>query len=65
MNRTASGRKTPKSNGSSTKGAKAVGSPAKSPRVQFVVCIKSGGYVDLEPLKVYRVRRDASAARKD
>jgi len=26
-----------------------------------VVCIKSGGYVDLEPLKVYKVRRDASA----
>jgi hypothetical protein len=26
-----------------------------------VVCIKTGGYVDLEPLKVYKVRRDAAA----
>jgi hypothetical protein len=34
---------------------------ANSPGVQFVVCIKSGGYVDLEPLKVYKVRRDAAA----
>lgn len=32
-----------------------------SPRVKFVVCVKSGGYVDLEPLKVYKVRRDAVA----
>jgi hypothetical protein len=45
----------------SIKRAVAASSPAKSPRVRFVVCIKSGGYVDLEPLKVYRVRRDASA----
>lgn len=27
----------------------------------FVVCVKSGGYVDLEPLKIYRVRADAAA----
>jgi len=27
-----------------------------------VVCVKNGGYVDLEPLKVYKVLRDAKAA---
>jgi hypothetical protein len=32
-----------------------------SPNLRFVVCIKSGDYVDLEPLKVYEVRRDAQA----
>ena len=32
-----------------------------SPRVRFVVCVKSGGFVDLEPLKVYKVRRDLTA----
>jgi hypothetical protein len=26
-----------------------------------VVCVKSGGNIDLEPLKVYRVRHDAAA----
>jgi hypothetical protein len=30
--------------------------------VQAVVCIKSGGYADLEPRKLYRVLRDAGAS---
>lgn len=32
-----------------------------SPQVRYVVCVHSGGYVDLETLKVYKVRHDASA----
>jgi hypothetical protein len=32
-----------------------------SPRLRFVVCINDGGFVDLEPLKVYRVKRDKDA----
>ena len=61
MKRMASGKKTSRSNGSSTKRERTVGSSAKPSRVRFVVCIKSGGYVDLEPLKVYRVRSDVHA----
>ncbi|MDZ4686769.1 MAG: hypothetical protein SH850_16980 [Planctomycetaceae bacterium] len=30
--------------------------------MRYVVCVKTGGNVDLEPLKVYRVRRDHAAA---
>jgi hypothetical protein len=32
-----------------------------SAKLLYVVCVKSGDYVDLEPMKVYRVRHDASA----
>src|SRR5205809_290719 len=57
----ASGKKTSKSNGASTKRRQARLPSIASPQLRFVVCIKSGGYVDLEPLKVYRVRRDRTA----
>ncbi len=30
----------------------------RSPALRFVVCVNDGGYVDLELLKVYRVRHD-------
>lgn len=30
---------------------------------RHVVCVKTGGYVDLEPLKVYRIKKDADARR--
>lgn len=60
MKRTASAKGNSKSRGSSIKR-----SPHQlritSPDVRFAVCVKSGGYVDLEPLKVYRVRHDAAA----
>ncbi len=61
MKHTASEKKSSKSRDSSTKLASLGRLRASSPGVQFVVCIKSGGYVDLEPLKVYKVRRDAAA----
>ena len=61
MKHTASEKKSSKSSGLSTKLASLGRLRASSPGVQFVVCIKSGGYVDLEPLKVYKVRRDAAA----
>ncbi|HUQ69084.1 MAG TPA: hypothetical protein VM165_06155 [Planctomycetaceae bacterium] len=32
-----------------------------SPRLKYVVCVKTGGNIDLEPLKVYRVRQDPAA----
>ena len=51
----ASGKKTSKSNASSTDRSGIKGA-------SFVVCVKTGGYVDLEPLKVYKVRRDVRAA---
>jgi hypothetical protein len=61
MKRMASGKKTSRSKGSSTKQD---GSPTTSSRVQAVVCLTSGGYADLEPRKLYRVLRDASASAK-
>jgi len=61
MKHTASEKKNSKSKGSSTKSEGRARSRAISPTVRFVVCVKSGGYVDLEPLKVYKVRHDASA----
>lgn len=60
MKRTASGKKNSKSNASSTNSGKRV--PAlRSPNLRFVVCVKNAGYVDLEPLKVYKVRADRDA----
>jgi hypothetical protein len=32
-----------------------------SPALRFVVCIDNGGYADLDPLKVYRVKPDKQA----
>ena len=37
------------------------GKNSKSSDSTYVVCVHSGGYVDLEVLKVYQVRRDSSA----
>lgn len=56
-----SARKTSRSKSSSTKPPKARLLRITSPQVRFVVCVKNGGYVDLEPLKVYKVRHDAAA----
>lgn len=56
MKRTGSGSGTSKPKSTSTKAAKA--SPTSS---RFVVCVKSGGYVDLQPLKVYMVLSDPQA----
>jgi len=61
MRRTGSERKSSKSKGSSTSRAKSRRrSSSRQPR--FVVCVNGGGYVDLEPLKVYKVRRDPGAS---
>jgi hypothetical protein len=57
--RMASGKKTSRSKSSSTKRDVL---PTTSPRVRAVVCIKSGGYADLEPRKLYRVLRDVNAS---
>lgn len=61
MKRRASAKKNSKSNGSSTSRATIRLPRLTSPNLRFVVCIDSGGYVDLEPLKVYRVRPDREA----
>lgn len=62
MKRMESAKKNSKSKGSSTKRAQRSARRASAPRAKFVVCVKSGGYVDLEPLKVYRVERDRTAS---
>jgi hypothetical protein len=61
MKRMESGKKTSRSKSSSTKKANGRLLRLTSPELRFVVCVKSGGYVDLQPLKVYKVRRDKSA----
>lgn len=61
MKRTESEKKTSKSKSSSTKRPGVRLPRLTSPHLRFVVCINNGGYVDLEPLKVYRVRRDKDA----
>lgn len=61
MKHTASAKKSSKSNGSSTSRASAPLPRLSSPRLKYVVCVKTGGNVDLDLLKVYRVRRDAEA----
>lgn len=61
MKRQASAKKSSKSNESSANTAKVRLPTLGSPKLRFVVCIDNGGYVDLEPLKVYRVRHDQQA----
>src|SRR5437762_12131218 len=61
MKRTASAKRTSKSNDSSTSAGKSKVPSLSSPQLRFVVCVKSGGYVDLEPLKVYKVLADREA----
>ena len=62
MKRTASAIKTLKSNGSSTKKSAARKPPPASPKLRYVVCVKGDVNIDLEVLKVYRVRADETAA---
>lgn len=57
-----SAKKTSKSSGSSISRAKPRAPGLSSRQLRYVVCVKTGGNIDLELLKVYRVRRDASAA---
>jgi hypothetical protein len=61
MKPTGLAKKTSKSSGSSTDRRRAAVPRLTSPDLKFVVCIKSGANVDLEPLKVYRVVRDRQA----
>jgi hypothetical protein len=61
MKRTESEEKISKSKGASTRRLGARLPRLTSPQLRFVVCINDGGFVDLEPLKVYRVRRDKDA----
>lgn len=61
MKRTESAKKTSKSRSSSTNTTRLRIPKITSPDLRFVVCVKTGGYVDLEPLKVYRVRPDPVA----
>ncbi len=61
MKHMGSEREISKSKGSSIRRAKARIPHISSPQLRFVVCVKSGGYVDLEPLKVYKVCRDSAA----
>jgi hypothetical protein len=61
MKHTASEKKSSKSRDSSIKRRGLGNQRASAPDAQFVVCVRSGGYVDLELLKVYKIRRDANA----
>jgi hypothetical protein len=60
MKQMASGKEISKSKGSSTSRWNSR-LTVFSPQVRFVVCVKSGGYVDLEPRKVYAVTHDPAA----
>jgi hypothetical protein len=61
MKRTESEEKISKSKSTSTRRAGARLPRLTSPQLRFVVCINDGGFVDLEPLKVYQVKRDKDA----
>ena len=61
MKRTASAKKTSKSSTSSIKPI-AKAKTAMTSAGPYVVCVKTGGYVDLELLKIYKVKADAKAA---
>jgi hypothetical protein len=61
MKRTASGKRTSKSSVSATSAGTSKIPSLSSARLRFVVCVKNGGYVDLEPLKVYKVLADREA----
>jgi hypothetical protein len=61
MKCTASGKRTSKSSVSSTSAGTSKIPSLSSARLRFVVCVKNGGYVDLEPLKVYKVLADRQA----
>ena len=54
----ASAGRTSKSSGTSTKPAGVRLPSIRSRALRFVVCVKDGGYVDLERLKVYRARHN-------
>jgi len=61
MKRTESEEKISKAKNSSTKRLSGLLPRLTSPQLRFVVCINDGGFVDLEPLMVYRVKRDKDA----
>ena len=61
MKRTELEKKTSKSKHTSTKRMNVRLPRLTSPLLRFVVCINDGGFVDLEPRKVYRVKRDRDA----
>ena len=61
MKRMGSGKKSSKSRNSSPKNDRNDIPSISSPLVRFVVCVRNSGYVDLEPLKVYCLRRVDSA----
>ena len=58
-----SAKRTSKSKSSSTNKRSRRRPRLSSATLRFVVCVRTGGYVDLEPLKVYKVQRDAKASR--
>ena len=60
MKRTESEKETSKSRSTSTKPAPKSRKPSTTIS-RFVVCVKNGGHVDLEPRKLYEVRADATA----
>lgn len=61
MRRMVSAGKTSKSKATLTKRRRRGSRRNSSPALSFVVCVNSGGYVDLEPLKLYKALHDPAA----
>jgi hypothetical protein len=61
MKLTESARKTSKSKSSSTKKRPVRLPRLNSPELRFVVCVKGGVNVDVEPFRVYKVKADRTA----
>lgn len=61
MKRTGSARKTSRSRTSSPKRPTPRVPGLRSTALRYVVCVDTGGYSDLETLKVYRVKADKQA----
>ena len=61
MKRTESAGKNSKSKGSLIRNVKGRSLLISSRNLRFVVCVKNDGHIDLEPLKVYKVKSDAAA----
>lgn len=61
MKRMESAKKSSKSKSSLPKNDRTNVPSITSPHVRFVVCVRNCGHIDLEPLKVYRLRRDETA----
>ena len=56
-----SGKKSSKSNASSTKKQPSIVLGFGTPEVKYGVCVENSGYVDLIPKRIYRVKRDKAA----